>query len=163
MKRYFIEDAKCKIGEGGIACGPVDPMIGATVKFRECKKEHWLTVIEYNGFPNYHLTAEDSLDRLVDLDVEDENEMNFAEKSKIETFNGIALSEEYSDTFDSISEDPENPAIPLIRYLIALVSCGTDEEQGLIEMAKGKYIDEVEVPASEYEEDYLGEMEEDDE
>ena len=158
MKRYYIVDAKCGIGNDGIACGPVESMVGAAVKIKDGDKQQWLTVIEYAGFPNYYLTEEDSFNRLLDIDVEDEKELDFAKEHQIEEFNGITLGSEYSDIFDSIDEDPDNPAVPLIRYLTALVSCPESEEEELIALAKGKYLDEVEVPASSYEEDYLEEV-----
>ena len=77
----------------------------------------------------------------------------------IHEFDGIAFDDQYSTTFESMAEDPENPAVPLIRYLIALVRCGMDEVEDLIQMASGKYADELDIPASDVEEDYMDELE----
>ncbi|MBP3209095.1 MAG: hypothetical protein J6M64_04165 [Oscillospiraceae bacterium] len=30
MKKFFIEEAKCELTKGGIACGPVDPNVVTT-------------------------------------------------------------------------------------------------------------------------------------
>ena len=65
--------------------------------------------------------------------------------------------------FASFAEDSENPAIPLIRYMITLTRCPLDQVDELLAMAKGRYIDELEIPASDVEEDFEEEYEEKDE
>ena len=75
-------------------------------------------------------------------------------------FEGIELDESYSTPYACMYEDPENPANPLIRYLLALSLCRMEEVEGIIDLARGKYIDEVEIPLTEAEEDFLEEMRE---
>jgi hypothetical protein len=65
--------------------------------------------------------------------------------------------------FASFADDPENPAIPLIRYMIALTRCPLDQVEDLLNMARGKYVDELDIPASDVEEDFEEEYEEEDE
>ena len=77
-------------------------------------------------------------------------------------FNGIELGE-YGDIFASFADDPENPAIPLIRYMIALTRCPLDQVEDLLNMARGKYVNELDIPASDVEEDFEEEYEEKDE
>ena len=60
-------------------------------------------------------------------------------------------------------DDPENPAVPLIRYLITLTRYPMKEVDGLMKLVKGKYIDEVEIPMSDDEKEWLEEEAEEDE
>ena len=78
---------------------------------------------------------------------------------ELDSFDGIELSEDYFDIFESIAETPDAPAVPLIRYMIALIRCSMEEVDGLIRMAVGRYADELEVPMSDKEEYYLEEQE----
>ena len=64
MKRYLIENAKCGITDGGIACGPVSGSVIATVKFKEGEKSQYFSLAEVSGFPNFFLTDKDVFDDL---------------------------------------------------------------------------------------------------
>ena len=158
MKKYLIENAECGITEGGIACGPVAGNVVITVQFREEDKSQWLTMVEVDGIPTTYLFDKDVHDRLVNEEFDDTEFSNYVEEHYIDDFNGIVLSDNYTDTFSSFADDPQNPAIPLIRYLIALMRCDRDEETDLISMAKGKYVDELNIPLSDLEEEYYEEL-----
>ena len=161
MKRYFIEEAKCGVTEGGMACGPVPGNVVAAVRFREGEKSQWISLMEIDGsFPAVYLSDQDMYDDLLRDDVEDEEFFEHLEEQRIEDFEGITFGEDYSDIFMSMEDDPENPAIPLIRYLIALVRCGWDEVEAITRMA-GRYADEMDIPMSDAEEDYREEYDED--
>ncbi|MBR6357468.1 MAG: hypothetical protein IKR99_04825, partial [Lachnospiraceae bacterium] len=71
--------------------------------------------------------------------------------------NGITMGE-YAAVFDSISNDPENEAVPLVRYMILLARSSADEAEAFIEMAAGKYADEIEIPESDVEKEHQGEV-----
>ena len=160
MKRFIIEDAKCGITEGGISgCGPTPGNVVVTVQFRDEGKTQWLSLVEVDGIPNVFLCEKDVHDELIKEDLDDEIFTNYLNDHAIEEFNGIELSEDYFDTFNCIVEDPDNPAIPLIKYLISLVRCEMDDVEGLISMARGKYVDELTIPVSDVEEDFLYEYE----
>ena len=73
--------------------------------------------------------------------------------------NGIVFGEGYRDIFESIEDDSQNPAVPLIKYIITLVRCDMEDTEGLLAMAKGKYADELDIPMSDVEEEYLEENE----
>ena len=137
MKRYMIENAKCDITEGGFSCGPIDGSVVVTVKFKENGSTHWLSLVEVEGTPNLFLFDKDVHDELVKEDFTDEEFTSYMEDHSIDEFNGIAFGMDYSDIFVSISEDPENPAVPLIKYLIALARCDMEETEDLIDMATG--------------------------
>ena len=47
----------------------------------------------------------------------------------------------------------------MIRYLFALVRCDRDDVERIIEMAKGRYVDELDIPISDVEENYFSENE----
>ncbi len=160
MKRYIIEDAKCGITEGGMACGPVDGNVVVTIQFKEEDKTQWLSLVEVMGIPNIFLFDRDVHDELVKEDFDDEDFTNYMNDHAIDEFNGIEFNGDYSDAFSCFAEDPENPAIPLIRYLITLVRCDMDDVDRLISMAKGKYADALDIPASDLEIDFFEEYEE---
>ena len=159
MKRYFIENAKCGFTDGGFACGPVDGNVVVTVQFKEDKKTQYLSVVEVSGIPNYYLSDEDIFDDLVKEDFDDTEFQAVMDASYITDFNGIEFGCEYSDIFESISEDINNPIVPLLRYVIALLRCPMEDVESLVKMASGKYADEIEIPTSDIEEEYMDELE----
>lgn len=168
MKRYFIEEAKCGITEGGMSCGPVSGNVVVTVKFKEGSKTQWISLVEVDGIPNVYLSDKDVHDSLVAEDIDDEEFTQYMSDHYVSKFNGLDVGAEYDDWFDSIEEDPENPAVQLIRYLLALTWCKPGEpEAELIKMARGKYADELDIPESAvedvYSEDEYDDDEEDDE
>ncbi len=162
MKRYFIETAKCGITEGGMACGPVSGNVVVTVQFKEGATTQWLSLVEVEGIPNVYLSDKDIHEALVAEDFDDEEFTAYMDEHFINEFNGIAFDADYSTTFESIADDPENPAVPLIRYLITLVRCSMDEVDDLIQIASGKYADELDIPASDVEEEFMDEYEDED-
>ncbi len=162
MKRYFIEEAKRGITEGGIACGPVSEHVVVTVKFKKDSTTQWISLVEVEGIPNVYLSDKDIHEELVAEDFDDEEFAEYMEEHFISEFNGIEFDVYYSTTFEDIAADPENPAIPLIRYLISLTRCDMDDVEGLVEMASGKYADELDIPASDVEEEFLDEYEDED-
>ena len=77
----------------------------------------------------------------------------------IDEFNGIAFDDDYYGVFSSIADDPNNPAAPLIRYLITLVRCRMEETEEIIMLGKNRYADELSIPVSDVETDYMEENE----
>ena len=157
MKRYFIEEVKCSISAGGFACGPISGNPVISIRYKEGNETKWLSLVEVEGIPNCFLTDEDIHEKLVSEDFDDEF-TDYLDQHSVGEFNGITFGE-YTDIYYSISQNSENPAIPLIRYLLTLARCDTADEKKLIEMAKGKYANELEIPMSDIEEDYLAEFE----
>ncbi len=148
MGKYYVNEVKCGVGEGGVACGPGSGSVVTSVKITDGDKTFWLSNVEVTGIPNFYLTDEDIYEKLVNDDDED-----FYEKLEgkfIKEFDGIALGE-YDDIFASIKKNVGNPAASLIRYIILLTRCSMDEVEGIVALAKGKYVDDIEVPISDVE------------
>ena len=159
MKRYFIEEAKCGVTDGGMACGPVSGNVVVTVRFREsgdnagAAQPQWISLVEAEGFPNIYLSDRDIYEDLLKEDIEDEAFTEYLQAHYMDSFGGLELGIEYEEIFESIAEDPENPAAALLRYLIALARCDWDSVGPLIKAAEGKYADELEIPAIDIEEE----------
>ena len=159
MKRYFIENARCGITKGGMACGPVSGHVVVTVQYKEGTEEKWLSMVEVDGIPVVYLSDKDVHDDLVAERFEDKEFDEYMANHYIEEFEGITFGEDYFDAYNSIEDNPNNPAVPLIRYLITLVRCGMDDVERLIGMASGKYADELDIPLSDIEEEIMEEYE----
>ena len=161
MKRYFIEEIKCGESEGGVACGPVSGSFNVSIKYSVDGVSKWLSNADVGGIPNFFLTEEDVFQKLCDDDMSEEFN-NYMNAHYAGDFEGLDLGE-YWDVYNSFSENPDNPAVPLVRLLVTLSRCHREEEAELIELATGKYIDEIDVPMSEDEEDWLADNAEDEE
>lgn len=131
-----------------------------TVKYRCGDETKWFSLVEVLGTPNFLLSEKDIHDRLVEGEDGDKDFWDSVYAANIGEFNGIELGE-YMDIYASFQEDPENPAIPLIRYMIALTQCPMEDTERLAAMGKGKFADELDIPMSEDEKEYLAELEED--
>ena len=134
MKRYLIEDAKCGISDGGIDCGPVPGHVVTSVKFSDGEESRWLNLAEVDGMPNVYLTEEEVYEAMIKDDPEDETLTERLEEDYIEGLDGIAFGMDYSETFASIAEDPDSPAVPLIKYMIALTRCEMGDVQSLLKL-----------------------------
>ena len=110
MKRYFIEEAKCGLTDGGFACGPISGNPVVTIKFKDDDETKWLSLVEVEGIPNCFLTYEDIHEKLLLEDFDDEF-TDYLDQHSVGDFNGISFGE-YTDIYYSISQNPENPAIP---------------------------------------------------
>ena len=162
MKRYLIEEAKCGITDGGMACGPVSGNVVASIKINDGSVTSWLTLVEVDGIVNLFMTDKDIYEETLQNDFSDEF-LAYMNSHAINDVNGLVFSDDYASAFSSISDDPKNPAVPIVRYLITLVRCDMEETEGLIQMATGKYADELDIPVSDVEEDYIAEMEDEEE
>lgn len=159
MKRYFIEDAKCGITAGGMACGPIPGHVVTTIKYHDKDDTKWLSLVEVEGIPNVFLTDKDIYEDLIKDDYDDVAFTEYLQAHAIDEFNGIAFNDDYYGVFASIADKSDNPAAPLIRYLIALVRCKMEDTEGIIMLGKNRYADEVNIPVSDVEIDYMEENE----
>ena len=151
MKRFFIEEAKCGFSRG-IMRPPMPYAVCAAVKFREDNGEPRLFFLnQFNGMPMFFISDEDFFDKILE---EDGETIGKTGKLFLQEFEGIKFGRMAYD-FGSLAENAGNPAAALIRYLIALVRSDRSEIAGLVEMAKGKYADELEIPVSDLEKAYL--------
>ena len=160
MKKYYVHEVKFGESEGGISCGPVSGSLVASVKYSVDGDVQWLSMVEFDGFPNFYLSDKDIYDDLVKEDFEDKEFTEYMQDHQIDEFDGISIWGEYDDVFEGLAEAPENPAGKLIRYLVALVRCSEEEVNGLIAMATDKNINDIVIPMSEIEKEWLSEQEE---
>lgn len=139
MKRYIIEDVKYGYLEIGIFSNRI-----VTIKYKEDDKSEWLTMVDGEGFPDTYLLDEDRFGDFSSPKHVKDTLMDMQEHI-IYDFNGIDLCD-YSDIFNGVTENPDNPASPLIKYLAALVNCPDKEIEDLVKLGIGKYADEVILP-----------------
>ena len=157
MKRYLIEEAKRAVTKGGPEWEDAQASVVITVKYKEAETTQWLNMVEFEGVPNVFLSDRDIFEKLVEEDFDDQEFADYLNMHFIEDFNGITMGE-YAAIFDSIANDPENEAVPLIRYMILLARSGADEAEAFTEMAAGKYADEIDIPESDVEREHRGEV-----
>ncbi len=157
MKRFLIEDAKCGISNGGMVSDVV-----ACVRFNDGDVAKWLYYIDTGaGIPMVCETYDDIYDKLIENNGDDEEFYKYVDNHTVSEFNGLEIGDEGELIFDSIYSDPKNPAAPLLKYIVTLCRCGSENTDGLINMAINKYVDELEIPASDIEQEYLEENAED--
>ena len=153
--RFFVEQVKCGVTEGGMACGPVSGDVIVTIEYRKDDgPSQWLSNAECMGFATIYLNDFDPFDVLMSGDVENPK-YGLGMTSE---FEGLEFGD-YEDMFEACAQDKDNPAVPLLRYLVAVTRCSSDETKDLIALAEGKYIDEVEVPLSDIEKEYWEDQE----
>ena len=113
----------------------------------------WLTLVDDNGTPKFYSSQEDIFALRKKGEVR--SWLKEIEKYRIDEFEGLKLGE-YNDVFFSIYNDIKNPACKLIRYMIDLIFAKDGEEiTDLMHLPIGKSIDEVAVPISYIEDNYL--------
>ena len=159
MKRYLIEEAKCGITNGGFGCGPIPGTVITSVKYNDGARSKWLSIAEYDGLPMTFVSERDIFDDLMKDASEDDEFTEYLEEHQIWELDGVEFGDEYSDVYEGIYADPMNPAAQLLKYAIALTRCEEGEEEDLINMAAGKYTDELDIPISDAEEDFQEDLE----
>lgn len=155
--RFFIEKVKCGVTNGGMACGPVLGNVIVTIQYRkENGASEWISNAECMGIATIYHNEFDPFDTLMSEDVDNPK---FG-VGMIDSFEGISFYD-YEDMFEAFVENKDNAAIPLLRLLIAVTRAASDDVKRLIAMSEGKYVDEIDIPISDIEEEYLEEYEED--
>ena len=73
MARYRVMEAKCGIGAGGMACGPVvGPVVGEIKLSDESGDEFYLCLAEVDGIPNWFRTDRSTIDEQLSDEAEDD-------------------------------------------------------------------------------------------
>ena len=148
MARYRVLEAKYGVARGGMACGPVAGPVMAEIKLAdENGDEFYLNLTEVDGIPNWFKTERSTIEE----QIEEKSEEVFEYLND----NNIDIGE-YVDVF----ADPDAELYQACRYLIYLVRCERGEEEPFIQSTVGKYLDEMKIPMSDEEEDYMEEYEE---
>lgn len=149
MSRFFIESIKCDATEGGFVCGPVSGPVVTEVKvIKDGTETFYMSLAEVDGCPNFFITSESTYEMQVTGDMSDE---------QIESLNDCCIS---TDDYEEIFETEDSEWLPLYKYLIYIVRTNREDCKAFIAESTGKYIDEIDVPMSDIEEEYLEEFEE---
>ena len=152
MKRYRVLEAKCGVGEGGFACGPVAGPVVAEIRLSdENSSKFYLSLVEVDGIANWFRTDRSTIDELLSED-NDESVFDYLND------NNLPLGE-----YGEVLDEKEDELYQAYRYLIYLVRCEMDEAEPFIQATAGKYLDEIEIPMSDIEEEMLEEYDEEDE
>lgn len=151
MKRFLIEDVRCGVAKSS----PMMGVVITSVRYNDGRFSRWLNLSEVDGIPCFSITDSFVFEELIANDWSEE----FAEemqKAFIMDFQGVSLGE-YDEIYESFYDEnnEHNPAVPFIRYIIAVTRCGFDEFESLRQMAIGHYADEIEQVFSDVEDDYL--------
>lgn len=153
MNRYFIEEVKCD-WKGG--CGPCcgASVVTTSVKYRnEDGTVNWLTLSEVDGMLYFFNSDEEYFDKFVAVDDLSEGDelydevMHIHEDLYLTEFAGVNLEDfECSDYYlEALDEMEENYDVMLLKYAIRVDACETDELEGMIAAATGKFVDEIEI------------------
>ena len=155
MGRYYIEECKCGVAPGGVACGPVEGSVNASVKVTFDDKTKWITNSEFAGLPSFYMTDESIYERFIENDMSAEF-AEYLEDKFISEFENIKLLGDYDVIVKSLAENENNPAVNLIRFIIVLTRCDINEVNSFVTLGTGRYIDEVDFPMSDVEEQQEG-------
>lgn len=156
-KGILIEEIKCGISKGGVACGPVPGCVNISVRFSKDGKSGWISNSEFDGIPNFYMSEKDMHDILMkDADMED-SELKFIQDAYVGELDGIDLSD-YCFIAEGIRSRPDSEYASLLKLMVALTTCDWDEYHELESRCIGRYADEI-----EYSRDILSEFDEDNE
>ncbi|MDO4460748.1 MAG: hypothetical protein Q4C42_11845 [Clostridia bacterium] len=143
MSGFFIEDIRCGVGEGGMACGPVSGPVVAEAKIRDDNGDiFFMCLVEVDGLPMFFKTEEGAYDYHMSEDPSPE---------EIEAMESrFVAGGDYSEIFD----DTESEWYELFRYLIYVVRADWDECEAYQEETRGRYLNEIDIPESDVEKGY---------
>ena len=139
---YLIKGIRYGITEGGMACGPVNGNVVASIEFQDDDKVSFLSMVEVFGIPEFYFSEEDIYNELLE---ESEDFIDKANNLIINEFNGIEL-KEYEDIMEELKKSYNEEDKALIKLLIAVVRLDYDEADKLIEESVGKYIKDINIP-----------------
>lgn len=143
--KHLIKSARWEMGEGGFACGPVaGPVVAEAEIETEDGSTAFYTLAEVEGIPN-PMKSEESV---LELCIKDELSL---EETVIFEDSQIDYGCSYEDFF---SCKDEIEGFDIFRYLIYVVRADFDETDKFIADTVGKYLEDIDVPSSDVEEDF---------
>ena len=158
MKDVKIMNCFIEENDGGMACGPVPGFTVVEAKVQDKDgKEVFFSVADVMGMPHFYITDKSTIDDQVQM-TEDEEFINYLQKS----FHCSA--EEYEE----ILERKNDPWYQMYRYLMYLARDAREEYPSntagkFIRQSIGKWLSELDIPATEDEKEWLEEQAEDEE
>ncbi len=154
MKKIIIEDVQVDIGGSSmISCGAPDIVAEARIRDEDGKVSCY-GLVEYDSMPNFYESEESIFEAIICNERDPEDEFPAAE-----------FYEDYSEFYEDlkdIAETDEAHAL-LLRYLVCLVRADWDDLEELKKASVGKALGDFEIPATDAEEEYLEDQDEEDE
>ena len=179
MSRFFVKNIRSKKlwDEVGDVYGYMTLIVSIEYQ-KDGGNSGWLTVVKaddaYLGIPSLFTDDEDRFEKYVDhyddsKTFTDKEEGTQADPDfkpvRVDSFEGIDLNfddsfEEHDDMYYGLydrifNSKRDNEAAQFLRFVIALITSGENEADELIELAKDRYIDEIDIPVCEMERRYL--------
>ena len=141
MAKYLIEDIKVGLTGGGVACGPVPSSVVTEMKLRNTEDNSvmYYGITEVDGIENYLKSAESLYDFQIADDTSDEEGWNKVYAANIMDY------------------DEEDPIWKLLHFF---VRASWEEVDKVKPQCIGKYLEDIEVPVCDEEQDYLDDQEE---
>jgi len=144
MAHYKIQDARADYinlaMEGSLGL--------AEIHLQDDKGESfYLTLTEAEGCPMFFKTEKSTFDKQSEYDNDDEFYEELQEHAVAEYV-----------SYDEVFEDSENEWFTVFRYLIFALQ-GAEESEAFVKESIGKFVDEIDIPKSEAEEDWEAENE----
>lgn len=147
MKKYQIVNARVDQCSGG----PDPAIFNAEVELKPSRgKPFFFTITECDGMPMIFKTSSSVFDWWMDQDTYSD------ELDKLQEAGSLYESEGYSELFEN-HDDIE--CYEGLRYLIYLIHASWDDTESFIAQTKGKFLDEIEIPKSDVEEEWEEEEE----
>lgn len=143
--KYLIKSEKVKIGKGAIsACGPIPgPVIGEVAVELENGTMNYICLVEAAGFPNFYKNTQS------DFDIHCKSVISEEEFAYI---NETYLDADYLTDYDIFFEGGKTDELyEVYRYLIYIVRSSWEDTDAFAEATVGKYIDEIDIPATDVE------------
>lgn len=146
---YIIENAGVGMAENAAAPESV-PVIGEVAFRDEEGTLHYLCLVEVEGCPNFYLGDRSILTPLMNGD-----NVDFIEDYMNENY------QDYDDYFNIFADDAlaATELYEIYMYLIYLVRCPSGDDEIFLNETMGKDVEEIEIPVSDVEEDYMTFME----
>ena len=180
MSRFFVKNIRSEkvCDEVGAVYGCFKTLVVSIEYQKDGGDSGWLTVVKaddvYLGNPSFFTDDEDRFEKYVDHYDDSKTFAYYGGGTRaypdfkpisIDSFEGIDLNcsgcfgkygNMYYELYDQIfNSKRDNEVAQFLRFVIALITSGENEADELIELAKGRYIDEIDIPVCEMERRYL--------
>lgn len=155
MGKHLIEDVKVGVSAGGMACGPIPGNVVTEVQLRDVEDNSvmFYGITEVEGISNYMISAESLYDIQIKDDTDDEAAWAKVEAAQI-------VDAECEDEQMNLQWEKNRAAYneddPVWKLLAYLVWADWDKVNEIKPKCIGKYIEDIEIPEVEDEdEEYL--------
>ena len=155
MKKFLIENISVGVSKGGIACGPVSGLVVAEISLRdtETNEVSYHSLTEVSGTLNFTQSSKSTFDIQIKENYDDEASWSIVENGYSGGYS------DYGEFYeDLVSSDEERRLI--WKLLACLVRANWDEVAEMKGLYEGKYLDEIEIPVCDAEQEYMETLEE---